>query len=399
MCSPTDAGLMAFLRTSGTENLASLLPCAQTRVDEEGSRRILEFAASEPDWEALLAMAAEHSLTAIFCRNLEAHAGNALSSSWRQRLNEEFLRNSCGNLALTAELFRALEALKSHGVRATPYKGPVLAAQAYGEAALRQFSDLDIVVPQRQIVAAHGALLALGFRPVVAGLEPSGASRQIPGQYAYRKEREALVELHTEFTLRYFPRRLDLEELCERREFVSVAGRPVLTFSREDTLLLLSVHGSKHFWERLGWIADIAALSKAARPINWTLVLERARRWGIRRMVLLGAGLAARLFNAPLPSEVLDCVKGDAVARRLIDDICRRFFSAEQIHLGVFGRFAFRVRMRGSLAEGVPYAARLAMMPTELDRGRHGRFLEPFYALRRPLRLARTYGWHTRAGP
>jgi hypothetical protein len=38
------------------------------------------------------------------------------------------------------------------------------------------------------------------------------------------------------------------------------------------------------------------------------------------------------------------------------------------------------------------------MMPTELDRGRHAHRLEPVYALLRPLRLARTYGWRTRAG-
>jgi hypothetical protein len=114
--------------------------------------------------------------------------------------------------------------------------------------------------------------------------------------------------------------------------------------------------------------------------------------------VLLGAGLAARLFDASLPSEVVDGLKRDAVARRLIDGICQRFFSAGQMQLGVFGRFGFRVRMRGSLPQGVRYAVRLAMMPTELDRGRHARFLEPLYALRRPLRLARTYGWRMRAG-
>ena len=76
-------------------------------------------------------------------------------------------------------------------------------------------------------------------------------------------------------------------------------------------------------------------------------------------------------------------MKRDVVARRLIDGICQRCFSAERVELGVFSRFAFPVRMRGSLAEGVPYAIRLAMMPSEFDRGRHARFLEPLYALRR----------------
>jgi len=382
--------------------VASLLLCTRTPVDGDMAKRVLALARSEPEWEALLTAANEHSVMPVFCKNLEAYAGEALASSWRQRFNEEFLRNSCRNLALTAELFRLLEAFESHGVCASPYKGPVLAAQAYKDVALRQFSDLDIMVPQRQIAAAHDALLGLGFRPLVPGLvqgrETTERRRQIPGQYAYCKEPETMVELHTELTLRYFPRGLNVGELCERREHVRVAGRQVLTFSREDTLLLLSVHGSKHFWERLGWVADIAALTGASPPIDWALALERARRWGVQRMVLLGVGLAAQLYYAPLPKEVAEGLKRDRIAGRLVEGVRQRFFAAEPVQLGVFSRFVFRVRMRGSLAQGVPYAVRLALMPTEFDRGRHAHYPEPVYALLRPLRLARTYGWRTRSG-
>src|ERR1700732_280560 len=275
--------MMQSVRTSAAGNLESALLCAQTHVDSVTAKQIVTLAAIEPDWDAILKAASEHSLTPIFCRNIEEYGGEALPCSLRRRFSEEFLRNSCRNLALTAELFRVLDALESRGVCATPYKGPVLAAQAYGDAAMRQFSDLDIIVPQRQIAAPHDALLARGFRPVISGVEPQAGGRQVPGQYAYQNHTQTMVELHTELTLRYFPRRLDLAELCERREFVKVAGRPVLTFSPEDTLLLLCVHGSKHFWERLGWIADIAALTRASRPVDWAIVMERAGKWGIRR--------------------------------------------------------------------------------------------------------------------
>jgi hypothetical protein len=396
---------MQPMQTLAHEKLAAVLLCTRTPVDGDTSKQILEFARSEPEWEALLAAANEHSLMPVFCRNLAACAGEALPASWRQRFSEEFLRNSCRNLALTAELFRLLEAFEGHGVCATPYKGPVLAAQAYRDVALRQFADLDIMVPQRQIAAAHDALVGLGFRALIPGLirdrESAESRRQIPGQYAYCKEPETMVELHTEFTLRYFPRGLNLGELYERSEPASVGGRQVLTFSREDTLLMLSVHGSKHFWERLGWIADIAALAKGSPAIDWALALERARRWGVHRMMLLGAGLAEQLYETPLPNEVAKRLKRDAIAQRLTEEICQRYqriFAGGAEQLGVFSRFAFRVRMRGSLAQGVPYAVRLAMMPTELDRGRHAHHLEPVYALLRPLRLARTYGWRTRAG-
>jgi putative nucleotidyltransferase-like protein len=392
------------------ERLAALLVCTRTPVDGDAVKRILGVARSEADWEGLLAAANEQRQLPVFCKNLEAYAGEALPSPWRQRVREEFVRNSCRNLALTAELFRVLDALERDGVRGTLYKGPVLAAQAYGDVALRQFSDLDIMVPQRQIAAAHDALVALGFRASVPGLingcESAQGRRQIPGQYAYRNDCGTMVELHTELTLRYFPRRLDVDELCGRREVVNVAGRQVLTFSREDTLLLTSVHGSKHIWECLGWIADIAALTNAAPQLDWGLALERAREWGVQRMVLLGAGLAAELYHVRLPTEVAGSLTRDGIARRLINGVCRRFFAAEPVQLGVFSRFAFRVRMRGSLVEGFPYAVRLALRPTELDRTRQAQYLEPVFpilrpilgALRRPLRLARTYGWRTRAG-
>lgn len=386
--------------------LELLLLCARRQIgpdNSDTSRRILAIASAEPDWNVLLAAAAEHSLTPLVCKNLRDCAPASLPSPCRERFSRSFFECSCRNLALTAELFRVLAALESCGLSATPYKGPVLATQAYGDVALREFSDLDIVVPQREIVAAHQALLAIGFSPEIA-IEPSPSPRRVPGQYVYRKAAGTpgtLVELHTERTLRYFPVALDLDALCARRQPITLAGRQVLTFSPEDTLLLLSVHGSKHLWDRLSWIADIAALMARSRTdwsLDWALLLERARSWRVERMLLLGVGLAARLLEAPLPGEVNGRLERDKVARRMIEQISRRFFSAEKIQCGVLSRFAFRVRMRGAFPEGLPYAIRLALMPTERDRGSR-RLPEPLYALLRPLRLARTYGWRTRIGP
>jgi hypothetical protein len=52
------------------------------------------------------------------------------------------------NLRFTAELIRILNCLESHGIAAIPFKGPTLAESVYGNLALREFSDLDILVRQ-----------------------------------------------------------------------------------------------------------------------------------------------------------------------------------------------------------------------------------------------------------
>ena len=45
----------------------------------------------------------------------------------------------------------------------------------------------------------------------------------------------------------------------------------------EDLLLALCIHGSKHLWERLAWIADIAGLIESQPSLNWNELVNRAR--------------------------------------------------------------------------------------------------------------------------
>jgi Uncharacterised nucleotidyltransferase len=375
-----------------------LLLCARIQINPDTAARIRTLAEEGLDWTELLVAAADNGIAPLFCQRVSSWAGDVLPPVWRDQFREEFVANVRRNLLLSAELLRILPALDGCGVRATPYKGPVLASQAHGDIALRQFADLDIIVPQAEILKAHRTLVDLAYAPVNCAGEPH-ASRQIPGQYAYvNKVFGTFVELHTEATLRYAPIRLDLEPLLARREVISLADSQVRTFSAEDSLVLLAVHGSKHFWDRLGWIADIAALSQNSRGLDWELGLERARSLGAERMVLLAAGLAHDLLEAPLSNRVVTRLKKDIVARSLMEAIFRQFFALHPVRFGVVSRFLFRARMCGAARNGLGYALRLAVTPTEADRNENpaASYFDPFYCVLRPLRLARLYGWRTR---
>ena len=61
-------------------------------------------------------------------------------AGWQQLYKTHARRN----LKITAELISILTLFESQGIVAVAYKGPVLAAVAYGDIALRQFDDLDI---------------------------------------------------------------------------------------------------------------------------------------------------------------------------------------------------------------------------------------------------------------
>src|SRR6202040_3025617 len=111
-------------------------------------------------------------------------------------------------------------------------------------------------------------------------------------------------EFHTERTFRYHPRRLPIEKLFQRRALVAIDGRDVPALSLEDELILICVHGAKHFWERLMWIADVAALISAKQTPDFNRAIAVASEVGAERILRLGLRLASDVLGAKLPAQL-----------------------------------------------------------------------------------------------
>ena len=285
-----------------------------------------------------------------------------------------------------------------------PTKGRLLATQAYGNLAMRQFTDLDFAIRQIDVPRAAAILEANGYKAVFGATPSNEGTHPTHSEYQFvRPTGNVIVEMQTEITLRYFPRELNFDALEKRLTRVSIAGGEILSFSPEDTIILLSVHGAKHFWERLMWIVDIAELSQSPTGIRWAEAFSRAKEMEVSRALNLALYLAHRMLEAPLPDDVLEIVSRDRIAKKLGDGICEQFPMNAHAQLPVFSRFRFRVASRDNLWAGLRFAMRLATSPTEPDRadvplpegmsGMH-RWLRPVllmkrYGVRRPKSGAR----------
>jgi hypothetical protein len=258
---------------------------------------------------------------------------------------------------------------------------------------MRSYGDLDLLVRQRDIRRATELMSAAGYAAAVS-LAAIDAGK-IPGQYLFSKpDSKLIVELHNDRTLRYFPRRLPLEEFFARQVRVPLDGREVPALSVEDELVLICVHGAKHFWERLTWIADVAALVSRQTSIDWKRVEDSAKVVGAERMLHTGLRLASDLLGAQLPGKVQAAVQADVIAARLAEKVRQWLPAAGSAPPGLFQRAAFRLRMRGGLLSAPAYLLRLSLSPTEEDweaggKISHSRFRD---VVRRPFRLARKYG-------
>jgi Uncharacterised nucleotidyltransferase len=373
-----------------------LICCARVNVQPEIANQIRGLASRPLDWDYLFSEAADNSLIPLLHRQLNTVAADTLPPLQMDRLRADALENTARALFLTAELIKIMGAFNAGGVYAIPYKGPVLASQAYGDIALRQFEDLDIIVRQNDLLGANDVMTNLGYRPKFPRLLSADAPPSlVPGDYIYIDDaREIMIELHTERSMRHFPVPPDLDAFTQSLVSVSLSGHEIKTFRAEDALAILCVHGSKHFWERLSWIADISEMVRSHPLLDWNATFRRAESFRAQRMLKVGLALAGDLFGAPLPEEIRAQVMADPVAAELTARIEQNLLRREPQVFRAAERFEFRRRMVPGAFAGWRYAMRLTTAPAEEDWElvRLPRALAPLYVALRPFRLLRKYG-------
>ncbi len=376
-----------------------LQACARTRMSPEILRRVHTLISGGLDWKKLNHAAEAHAVAALVGSQLLANFSEVLPVEWCVSMRRQIEETAQRNLYMTAEMFRLANCFRAEGMFAVPYKGPLLAAQAYRNLGMREFADLDFAIRQRDVTRAAAILEANGYKAVFGVASAEEGTRPTHSEYQFvRPAGNVIVEMQTEITLRYFPRKLNFDALEKRLTSVSIAGGEIPSFSPEDTLILLSVHGAKHFWERLMWIVDISELSQVNPGIRWSDAFLRAKEMEVSRALNLALYLAHRMLESPLPDDVLENVLRDRTAKKLGDGICEQFSMDAHAQIPVFARFRFRVASRDSLLDGLRFAMRLATSPTEPDRadvplpegmsGMH-RWLRPVllmkrYGVRRP---------------
>ena len=338
-------------------------------------------------------LADSHGIPGLVAKRLEELAFAGVPAAVREQLQVRMRAQHLFSLSMTAELFRILQNFSVDLIDAILVKGPLISVLAYGDPAIRSYVDLDLLLRHRDIAHAVHRMLAMGFHSDVP--EVAIRAGKIPGEYLFRRPAtQRVVELHTEHTFRYYPKPMPIEDLFARRRSVLVDGQEMPALSLEDELILNCIHGAKHFWERLMWVSDIAAVVARHPEINWEVAEHRAAQVGADRMLLVGVLLGSMLLNIPLPSALAHKIQRDHAAQSL----CRRILTwlpfAGAAPPALPKRALFRLQMAGGGFTGLAYLSRLSLSPTQedWDRGAEERSSWLWDAARRPFRLFRKYG-------
>ncbi|NLW49902.1 MAG: nucleotidyltransferase family protein [Candidatus Brocadiaceae bacterium] len=383
--------------TCAKPEMELLAACARTVVEADARPHIAALAAQVLDWDRLRGTAQDHGLVPLLHRTLSGVCPDAVPAAALERMAADCRANAAHSLRLTAELLRLLDLLDEHRIPAVPFKGPTLAALAYGNIALRQFGDLDILIDPPDFARARALLRGQGYR-CAFDLTPAQEraqvrrARQLP---MVRGEGDGAltVELHTGLLGKTFPARIDREALRRRLRAVPLLGRQVPTFCPEDMVVLLCMHGGKHRWSCLGWLSDVAELLRTTPCLHWDEITARAAAAHALRALHLGLLLARRLLQAPVPAHVQDAMNADSRAVRLAERMAESFLAGEKRGKIPADSLRYALRLRERLRDGIGHCWQATAFPTVADwshcRLPHG--LSFLYYGVRPWRMIRKH--------
>jgi len=285
----------------------------------------------EVDWARLLDISRFHSVTPLVARRLAEPSGvegapGAVLAAVRAHCDANALRN----VMLARQLTEILGELAARGVEAMPIKGPALAVSAYGDLALREFGDLDIVVRQSSFDRARELLGQWGYRSqgALTGAGERALRRSDHHIALVHEATKVKVELHWSLDNGRPGRILDGDWVWRNARTVSLLGRELPALSSAASLVYLCVHGAKHGFVKLGWIRDIAGVLAVSPKGDLEGVAELAAAADARRRLALGVRLACGLLGAPVRSDLV--VREERETASLEREVIEGLFSGEE---------------------------------------------------------------------
>ena len=341
------------------------------------------------DYSELIRLAGEHGVRPQLIGGLRSLSWESVPETAKDSLEAYQRFHGARALALGEELVRIGAAFAGQGLPFITFKGPALAVALYGDLARREYSDLDLLVPEHRIDDAERLLESLGYAAAAGERAFRRAFLGYLRQCAFvHPGIDSVVDLHWAFSGIHVPFPLVVADAWRDIGHVTMGTHVLPTVTGENLALLLAGHGTKESWRCLGWVADFALLIDRQPELDWTAVHRRARAQGCGNTVLLGCALALELLGTPVPSEMAGLIARSPRVPALAAGLARKLRAGELESLEEENFTDFN--LCDSRLDKLKAVLRLAVMRTsgDYEAMKLPQALWPVYYATRPFRLA-----------
>jgi hypothetical protein len=339
-------------------------------------------------WNALFSLAERHGVLPLLCQTL-ANSPSKIPAHALSVLKQRYQVNLHKTLFLSRELIHIVDSLSERGIGVMPYKGLTLAESVYGDVALRQAGDIDLLIRPQDFPAIRKALCEIGYSPHVQFAERhekyylrSGYECAFDGAAGPN-----LLELQWAIQPKFYAVDLEMDGLFRRAQILNFAGRSMKVLSFEDLLIVLCLHAAKHAWGRLIWLCDIART--AQRPeIDWRMVASQADSLGITRILRVSLVLSELILYTKVPSLADTTLPHDIKTAELAREIAPLLAIENRSDVESAAYFRLMLRLRERISDRLRFLARLVLTPGPGEWNAL-QLPEPLFPMYRLVRLSR----------
>ena len=289
------------------DEIKFLIACCQTEPSKDDINFIHTYLNAERlTLNALIPLANQHGILPLVYKTIKnlspSDDPRSSHSTLLSELKQRYMSIVQRNMLMTSELLRIMKLFKENEIEALAFKGPTLSQIAYGDITLRQYSDLDILVDEKIAYKAGELLQAHNFTaPYPLSILKNRTCMRVDSDFAFvGNTNNILIEMHWRLFRKNIGHHLTFDQFSKDPQTVKINGMPIKTLSPELHLLYLSLHGSKHAWERIEWIVDIDRFIRSNK-LDKNKLKETLKLMQADRPILTGLLLAQRLFQTPLP--------------------------------------------------------------------------------------------------
>ena len=288
-------------------------------------RRML---AAELDWDHILDGARRHRVASLLLSGLQGSGSPHLPQRVVSELRQQAISAAKESLAQMAEIGRLAPMFARAGIRVLGLKGVVLSSQLFGNPALRNPRDIDLLVSPDEFVSAESVLLEAGYHRsgAILSQRQNAAYRRWIKDVGYVNSVTGIrLELHHRLTDNPSLLPCEFDMLWRERDQVELAGVTIAGLPCDKLALYLCAHGAGHCWEELRWLVDFAA-ALTRQSSSRERILESANQVGLGAAMLHALTLAHDWLGLPIDEAQLARARADRHVAHL-DSILAHFYT------------------------------------------------------------------------
>jgi hypothetical protein len=267
---------MLFLTKNISAENQILLTIAKFELSDDDKSLIEKQSILITDWNQFCIRAIKLGIGNLAFSQLQKIKNiQVIPSKIMTHLNAIYHRSLLRNILLSAYFKKIQNSFSEKGIPIIPLKGIYLAETFYIDIGLRQMSDIDLLVQEKDTEKSLKILSELGFvakeRIKTAFIKDQSGAKHLPTMV----KNDVFVEIHFRVRTDNKLNSIDIGDYWKSSSPVMLFNTQTLALSPENLLQYLCIHLERHFNEgkiQLYQFTDLLILlKKHYRSINWEM--------------------------------------------------------------------------------------------------------------------------------